>query len=125
MTENFGDFVKDKHHYHDDPSTFAYKGSKYLSRAMQAAQKALPEPGGVLKPKVDKMEELSRGLLAVRKSLDNSETKGGKAIELIRKTFPKETESLSPEKIMNFLFEEVENLVIDVNSVVLRDLALI
>lgn len=108
MRENFGDFAKDMHHYHDSPEKFAYKGSKYLSRVLLSAKNCLPE-GNEVKTEVDKMYKLSNDLLSIRKSNDTDNIKKEKSMNLIKNAYP-EYEGQDSAVIMENFFSKAEDL---------------
>jgi len=70
MEENFGDLVKDMHHYHDKPGDFLTRGAKYLDRMLIFGGRAADELPGVpaeLKAEIKDFKELSGSLLKLRK----------------------------------------------------------
>ncbi len=73
MEENFGDLVKDMHHYHENPGDFLTRGAKYLDRMLIFGGRAAEELPGVpaeLKAEIKEFKELSGKLLGLRKNGD-------------------------------------------------------
>jgi hypothetical protein len=83
MQENFGDFVKDKHHYETKPGDFLFKGSKYLFRMAFSAEVALTmksvpaddEKAQALKTQVTILREVAADLQVVRGSSQSGSEK--------------------------------------------------
>lgn len=117
MTENFGDFTKDRHHYHNEPEKFAYRGSKYLSRTMESAKKSLNINGSrpELTREIETLSNISNSLLSIRKSSANDSQKMSQAVDTIKSGMP-ELAGLSNKAMMDALFARAEKVVMTVNS---------
>jgi hypothetical protein len=113
-TENFGDLHKDFTHYSKSPRQFLFRGSKYLSRALDSLETFVKD--GETKVDLKQLESfknLSTDLLVMRGS--EGDIVEEKALNLVKSFFDFGKE-VTPDVVANKLMTHTRDLLIAVQS---------